>query len=230
MTTTPAPFLRVEGVATRAGRVSFEARAGEAVALVGPNGSGKSTLLYAIAGMHRVGEGRILVHDRDLGDLSYDEMRKHRTRTGYVFEAGGFLSNRSVLDNMVMPLAYHGRATLALATIHVKARGLASEIGLDRGLDLVGAKVSLHTQRLAMFARALILDPELLLVDAPKATLSPRERTKIAGAIERRRKQRQMTVVYADTDAALAPFIADRVVHVGEERLSSLPPPSSVTG
>jgi ABC-type lipoprotein export system ATPase subunit len=228
----PEPLIQVDDVPVVARgkargsveRVAFTVAPGEAVVIVGPNGSGKTSLLQYLAGVGSPSEGCVKVAGQDLATFGYDEMRRHRTRVGYVFESGGFLSNRSVLDNIALPLTYHGRWSMALATVHMKARGLATELGIADGLDLVGMQADPRVQRAALFARALIIEPEILLVDAPKNALTPRGCARVAAAIERRRKQRKMAVVYADQDAGISPFVAERQITIFRAQLSSHPP------
>jgi ABC-type sulfate/molybdate transport systems ATPase subunit len=224
------PFVRFEHVCTFAGKgrrgldqVSFEVAKGEAVVLVGPNGSGKSTVLRLIAGLRAPDEGRVLVDGVDLATLDYAAVQRHRMRLGFVFETGGVLANRSLADNIAFPLQYHVAAELSAADIRARTESIAREIGIESDLDAIGVGIHAGLARAALFARALTLEPALLLVDEPGQALSARQMNRISGAIERRRTTRNLTVLYADHDGVLPSFVIDRRLYVHRGRVDERP-------
>lgn len=199
---------------------------GEAVALCGHNGGGKTTVLRLIAGLGRPHAGRVTVGGKDLSKLGYQAMREHRTRVGYVFEAGGLWANRSVRENIALPLHYHARR---VADLDARVASLADELDIVDELDRLSHRVNASVRKRALFARALALDPLLLLCDEPQLGLVASEARRVAKAIERRRAARGMTVVYADHDGALEPYTATRMVYLENgqmfDRPSAMPPP-----
>jgi ABC-type multidrug transport system ATPase subunit len=208
VTTAPEPgHPAVEGVTLSLGE-------GGALALVGPNGSGKTTILRLLAGVVPPIGGRVTVFGQDLATLDYEGMRTHRTRVGLVFEAGSLLANRSIRDNIALPFEYHSPKGTSEEDVEARVASLAEEFGMREGLDAIGGTANASVARAALFARALVLEPQLLLVDEPQSSLAPRQRARIADALQRRRRDRGMTVVFADHDGALAPFLADRRLYV----------------
>lgn len=199
---------------------------GEALALCGHNGGGKSTVLRLIAAMAQPTSGRVKVGGKDVSKLDYDALREHRTRVGFVFEAGGLWANRSVRENVALPLRYHaGR----VPDLEARVVSLAEELDIVDELDLPSHRVNASVRKRTLVARALALDPALLLCDEPQLGLVAAEARRVAKAIERRRKERGMTVVYADHDGELEPYVATRMVYFENghvfDRPSALPPP-----
>jgi ABC-type lipoprotein export system ATPase subunit len=186
--------------------VRLTVRAGEAVAVSGRVGSGKGTLLRVIAGQRPAIAGSAVVLGVDLGSLDYRGRQALALGVGFVFERTGIWPNRSVLENVVLPLRYHFPEVDAAA----RGRTLAEELGIADALGVRASEVDQSVQKRTLFARALSLDPQVLLVDEPQVFLTPDEAALVAEAVERRRA-RGTAVIYADHDGALAPFTVERV-------------------
>lgn len=209
---------------------------GESVALVGHNGGGKTSALRLFAGMTAPTSGRVLVFGEDLARLSYEAQRRHRTQTGFVFEAGGLWANRTIEENIALPLEYHAQGgpgpgpgrPRTLAEMREKVRAVAEELGIADALPLPSDRANVSVRKRTLVARALVLEPVLLLCDEPQVGLVTREAKRVSRAFERRRKDRGMTVVFADHDGVLDPFVVDRVSYVENgrafDRPSALPP------
>jgi ABC-type transporter Mla maintaining outer membrane lipid asymmetry ATPase subunit MlaF len=212
-------------------RVSLSIRPGEALGFIGHNGGGKTTLLRLLAGLLRPTRGRVRVGGLDVSTLDYAQMRDHRTRTGFVFEAGGLWANRTVAENIALPLRYHAAAARAQGEQEIDARVLAvaEELGIAAHLAMPSFRTNASVRKRALVARALILEPSLLLCDEPQVGLTMKEARPVASAIERRRKERDMTVIFADHDGFLDPFVTDRNYYFENgqmlDRPSALPPP-----
>lgn len=187
--------------------VSLVVMPGEALAICGHAGGGKTTVLRLLAGLLQPTFGKVLVGGRDVGRLGYEEMRAHRRRVGLAFEQGGFWSNRSLFENIALPLLYHAPES---ADLEKRVREIAAEVGIDEALDRPAQQAAGSIKKRALVARALLGEPDLLLCDEPQRGLMPREARRLSEAIERRKKGRQMTVVYADHDGHLDPFVCDR--------------------
>jgi ABC-type transporter Mla maintaining outer membrane lipid asymmetry ATPase subunit MlaF len=194
--------------------VSIPVLPGEALAICGPTGGGKTTVLRLLSGLIRPTGGQVRVQGVDLATLGYEARRRMHLRVALVFEDGGFWSTRTVFENVALPLLYHRPAEA-----EAKVREVAAELELEGHLDQPGAALTATARRRAMLARALVLEPELLLFDDPQQGLLPREARVLSSAIERRRKERGMTVVYADHDGKLGPFACDHRVFLEGGRL-----------
>lgn len=192
---------------------------GESVALLGPSGCGKSTLLRLIAGMASTRGGTVQVEGNDIAKLSYRAQQQHRRSLGYAFDAGGLLANQSIGDNVALPVEYHAERAVSRADVDNAVRALADELGFAAWLGEPASTAPAAVCKKASLARALILEPRLLLVDEPHRTLTRSEADTIAQTIERRRKSANMTVVMTSTYLAPAPFVADRCLYLEHGQL-----------
>ena len=194
---------------------------GEALAIVGRNGSGKSTLLRVLAGLHAPSSGTVSVLGQDPYNMTYAETQAHRLLVAFSFEAFGLWPTRTIGENIGLPLSYHGKdANLA--------REVADELGVLDAMDLFPGQVNASIKKRALIGRALAVAPVILLCDEPQAGLVRREAKRCAEAIEKRRKE-GLTVVYADHDGDVEPYIVTRRVYLEEGRLTdraSMLPPS----
>ena len=202
--------------------VSLHVQAGESIAIVGHNGGGKTTLLRLLAGLFAPTSGTIEVLGLDVAKASYREMARHRTRVGFVFELAGLWANRTIEENVALPLRYHGHA-LDPAAIQRKVRDLAGELGIERELAIPSFRANASVRKRALVARALALEPEVLLCDEPQVGLVRKEAELVAAAMERRRSERGLGVVIADHDGYLDPYVVDRSVFLENGRLLNRP-------
>jgi ABC-type transporter Mla maintaining outer membrane lipid asymmetry ATPase subunit MlaF len=210
-------------------RVSLTIPKGEALAFIGHNGGGKTTILRLLAGLASPNKGRVKVFGEDLAKLSYPRMRAHRTRVGFVFEAGGLWANRTIAENIGLPLRYHQGGHTGEDVIEQRVDRVAEELGILPHLALHSFQCNASVRKRALVARALILEPDLLLCDEPQVGLTIKEARLVSAAIDRRRTTRGMTIVYADHDGYLEPYATDRNFYLENghllDRPSALPPP-----
>ncbi len=223
----PAPALELDrvGVANELGlpllmRIRLTVPAGESVAVVGRNGSGKSTLLRVIAGLVAPRSGTVRIAGEDVSSLDYRELQRIRTRVGLVFERGGIWANRTVESNISLPLEYHHPDLDARETV----RQVAAELGIDGSLNRAATEADASVRRRTLIARALVMQPALLLFDEPQRSLTPDEARPVSDAIERRRAQQGLTVIYTDHDGHVDPFPVDRCVYLAHGQLTNQPP------
>ncbi len=212
-----APGIRLEHVTLRhpdrtspaLDDVSLTLEPGEHVALVGPNGSGKSTIQHLLLGFARPGGGRILIDDRDLGELDLDAWRARTTwvpQHPHLFAA-------SLADNLRLAAPGATDAELRDALRTAQADGLAHRLphGLDTPLGAGGVAVSAGERRRIALARALLRDAPLVLLDEPTANLDGNTETAVLDALWPRLAGR--TVLVVDHRGAAAAR-CDRVVHL----------------
>jgi cell division transport system ATP-binding protein len=181
--------------------VSFEAGAGELLIVGGHSGAGKSTLLKLVAAIERPSAGAVLVNGQNVGSLARRAVPYLRRNIGLVFQDQKLLFDRSVFDNVMLPLAIVGfppreaarRVRAAIDKVGLAAREKAMPIALSGG----------EQQRLAI-ARAVVGRPGLLLADEPTAHLDPGTAADVA-AIFREFHQVGVTVVIATYDETLFP-------------------------
>jgi phospholipid/cholesterol/gamma-HCH transport system ATP-binding protein len=192
--------------------LEFSLSSGESLALTGPAGSGKSTALGLILGACRVTRGEVLVCDQNPAVLGRLDLERLRTRVGYLAQHGALLSNLTLYDNLVLPLRYHRRATDQEARPFLEAACQVLDLELADVPRLLPALVSPELRRLVALARALILEPALLVVDEPAVGLggnAARELWRLLGLV---RERRSLAIIVATIDAIAGRDFAGRTI------------------
>jgi phospholipid/cholesterol/gamma-HCH transport system ATP-binding protein len=208
--------------ATRAGYeilsgVSLALESGKTAVVMGAAGSGKSSLLKLAAGIIPGQEGQVLFDGKDLARMTRAEERAFRHRTGFVFQDGALWANQSLYDNLALPVRLHeprfGKAELDRAV-----RRAAELVGYSENLQARPAELSTGERRLIGLARALVLDPELLYLDEPVASLDEEAAELVLGLVDRLRAAGKSLLV-ATGNSELAYRCADMVGVLGKGRL-----------
>ncbi|MFI5381381.1 MAG: ABC transporter ATP-binding protein [Tepidisphaerales bacterium] len=180
--------------------VDLEVPAGQFLALLGPSGCGKSTLLRIIAGLDRADSGQVAVNGSKRG---------HRPQVAYVFQDAHLLPWRSVIGNVALPLELMG------VDRHQRreAAGRAIEqVGLADAAERYPNQLSGGMRMRVSLARALVTDPQLLLLDEPFAALDEITRHRLDEQLRELWKERGMTVVFVTHSTSEAAFLAQRAV------------------
>ncbi len=190
--------IRIEGLSksyeTSAGPfpalkdVSLDVATGEFVAVMGPSGSGKSTFMNILGCLDKPGAGRYLLDDRDVANMSRDELALLRNRTiGFVFQGFNLLPRMSLLENIALPLIYCG---VEREERHRCAGELLARVGLEGYADSVPNKISGGQQQRVAIARALVNRPRLLLADEPTGNLDSHTGEEIMALFEELKPRR----------------------------------------
>ena len=199
--------------------ITFRARAGEITALAGPSGSGKSTLLAAIMGLVEPTAGRISIEADSRCDQAAVAREHWLQLIGWVPQQPRLVSASlsaqiSIREAVTLgsPLAKDESVWSALAQAGVADEFSSGDAGLDRLISVDGSGLSLgQAQRIAL-ARALIRQPQILILDEPTAALDARSEAAVLNALQAAARQGSVVLVVAHRQAMLA--VADRVVHV----------------
>jgi ABC-type branched-subunit amino acid transport system ATPase component len=199
--------------------VSFEARAHQIVAVIGPNGAGKTTLFNMISGFYEPDEGEIWFDGRRLDRLPPHKVA--RLGIGRTFQNVRIFGQLTVLENAMMGRYRHEHTSMLTASLGLSRREeretrRAAEwrlrrVGLDAQADWMAASLPLGEQRLLELARALAMEPRLLLLDEPTAGLNQVETIRLAATLSRIQAN-LMTILLVEHDMNLVMSIADWVV------------------
>ena len=224
-------FLSKRGEAHRAvSDLSLTLGRGETLAVVGQSGSGKTSLLRALLGLIAPSAGSVELFGRNLQGMSASELARTRQRCGYVPQDpyGALPPGLSVLEAVLEPLSIAGRA-VSPAQAQEKARSLLSELNLKDERILMSRALSLsggQRQRVEL-ARALVLEPELLLCDEPTSMQDLSLRGEIIEVLDRC-VQQGMAMVFVTHDLRLAARSAERILVMHQGQLCEVGPSKQV--
>jgi phospholipid/cholesterol/gamma-HCH transport system ATP-binding protein len=161
--------------------------------ILGGSGLGKSTLLRAIAGLVQPTEGTVEVAGRDITSLSERQLYSVREKIGMLFQGGALLDSLPVFDNVAFPLREHRNLPEGEVAAAVRAR--LQDVGLEGVEDLLPTQLSGGMLRRAALARAIMMEPEILLCDEPLSGLDPVSARRIEALLSDLNRRRRMTVL-----------------------------------
>ena len=196
----------------------------EVICLIGPSGCGKSTLLRCVDLLDPIDSGRILLSGQDItaSGVNANEVRR---RVGIVFQSFNLFSHMSVLDNVTLgPRRAHG---MSRKEAESRARELLDRFGLAEKVDEYPDRISGGQQQRAAIVRALMVDPEILLLDEVTSALDPELVGEVLGVI-RDLATRGLTMVLATHEMGFARDVANRVCFMHEGRVLEAAPPAEL--
>jgi phospholipid/cholesterol/gamma-HCH transport system ATP-binding protein len=215
-TVAPAePMISVIGVRKSFGTkevlrgIDLDVEAGESLVVMGGSGAGKTVFLKHLIGLLLPDEGHVVVNGVDLSRATPGAALELRKRVGMSFQEGALFDSMTVFDNIAFPMRRHTRRSADEVAARVReCLALVRLDGVERRLP---AELSGGMRRRVGFARAIALEPEILLFDEPTTGLDPINTAAIARVIDQLRRELRVTAVTITHDLKLAFRIADRI-------------------
>jgi phospholipid/cholesterol/gamma-HCH transport system ATP-binding protein len=219
----PSQAIRFEGVSKSFdGRrvlddVSFNVPTGTACCVMGRSGTGKSVTLKLLMGLLKPDSGRIYVNDTDVGAMSSRDLVETRKNMGFLFQYSALFDSLSVAENVAFPLRRHTRLTEDRIQATVRER--LAEVGLESELDKMPLDLSGGMRKRVGLARALALQPSVLLVDEPSSGLDPITTREIDNLLIDLKTANQTTMVVVTHNVPSARRIGDQLIVLHEGRI-----------
>ncbi len=190
--------------------VSLTVHPGETRAVLGRSGTGKSVLLRLIVGLQEPDSGSVRVFGQDTAGLTLDQLAPIRKKMGFLFQHAALYDSLNVGENVAFPLVHH-RKDLTNGERDDRVRQVLSEVGMEKQSEKMPADLSGGMQKRIGLARALVLEPELLLLDEPTAGLDPIGSAEINELVLKLQKEHHMAFIVVTHDMHSARTIADRL-------------------
>jgi phospholipid/cholesterol/gamma-HCH transport system ATP-binding protein len=198
--------------------VDLTAKRGETVVVLGRSGTGKSVLLKLIVGLQKPDSGSIRIHGQEVVGLEMNRLNEIRKKIGFLFQQAALYDSLTVEENVAFPLERH--TTLSDAERKERVRGLLASVGMEHDLAKMPSDISGGMQKRVGLARALALDPDILLFDEPTSGLDPITAAEIGELIVKLKKERNLTSIVVTHDVHGAKSFADRVVLLREGKVA----------
>lgn len=195
--------------------VSFEVEKGEFIAIMGESGSGKSTLLNIISSLDRATKGQVFINETDIQAMKDKELSAYRRNNlGFVFQDFNLLDNFSVKDNILLPLVISGEK---YDNMMAKLKPLVKTLGINELIEKFPYELSGGQKQRVAVARALIINPELVLADEPTGALDSKSADNLMDLFEQINANGQTILmvthsIKAASNASRVLFIKDGVI------------------
>ncbi len=216
-------FIEVNNLSFRRGdriiydNISLTIRRGHITAIMGPSGTGKTTLLRLIGGQLVPDQGQVLLDGQDMSKMSRQQLFQARSRMGMLFQSGALFTDMSVYENVAFPIRAHTKLPEHLIAELVALK--LESVGLRGTEQFMPAELSGGMNRRVALARAIALDPELIMYDEPFAGQDPIVMGVLTRLIRSLRDALDLTTIIVSHDVAETLSIADYIYVVAEGKV-----------
>jgi phospholipid/cholesterol/gamma-HCH transport system ATP-binding protein len=197
--------------------ISLEVPANTGFIILGRSGTGKSVALRHIIGLLRPDSGKVFVEEDEISALAGPELSRVRKKIGFLFQNSALFDSISVGENVAFPLRRHTK--LPDREIRQRARDKLAAVGLDKEYDKMPAALSGGMRKRAGLARAMALDPCLLLVDEPSAGLDPITADEIDELLLSQKENGETTIIVVTHNISSAKRLGDELVMLHDGRI-----------
>jgi len=194
--------------------ISLQVARGETVAVLGRSGTGKSVFLKLIIGLQPSDSGSVKIDGHQITGLDLAQLNEVRKRIGFLFQQAALYDSLTVEENVDFPLSRH--TNMSDADRKKRVRELLESVGMEHDLEKMPSEISGGMQKRVGLARALALDPDILLFDEPTAGLDPITAAEIGKLILELKQKRKMTAIVVTHDIRGAKVFSDRMVLIHE--------------
>ena len=195
--------------------ISLTVTRGETLAVLGRSGSGKSVLLRLIVGLEKPDSGSIRIHGQDIAGLALDQIGEIRKKMGFLFQHAALYDSLTVEQNVAFPLQHHKRE-MSKSEQDDRVKELLAEVGMEGNLGKMPSDISGGMQKRVGLARALALEPDILLLDEPTAGLDPISSAEIDDLVLKLQEEHHVASIVVTHDLHSAKTIADRLALLNE--------------
>ena len=190
--------------------ITFQVARGETVAVIGRSGGGKSVLLKLLIRLQLPDSGSIRIADQEVTKVDDRQLNEVRKKIGFLFQQAALYDSLTVEENVAFPLSRH--SNMATQEQEKKVRELLGEVGMDQDRAKWPSQISGGMQKRVGLARALALDPEILLFDEPTAGLDPITAEEIGKLIADLKQKHQMSAIVVTHAVHGASAYSDRML------------------
>jgi phospholipid/cholesterol/gamma-HCH transport system ATP-binding protein len=194
--------------------VNLSVARGETMTVLGRSGTGKSVMLKLLIGLEKPDRGKIEINGEEITKLSFDDLNRVRKTIGFLFQGAALYDSLSVEENVAFPLRRHSKLTDDERRDRV--HGLLARVGVEDAASKMPSDISGGMKKRVGLARALALDPEILLLDEPTAGLDPITADEINELIRGLQEERNTSSIVVTHDMRSVRTVADRIALLNE--------------
>jgi phospholipid/cholesterol/gamma-HCH transport system ATP-binding protein len=195
--------------------IGLSVKRSETLAVLGRSGTGKSVLLRLVIGLEKPDSGSVRIHGQDIAGRTLDQMGEIRKKMGFLFQHSALYDSLTVEQNVAFPLQHH-KKEMSRSERGDRVRALLAEVGMEGDLEKMPSDISGGMQKRVGLARALVLEPDILLLDEPTAGLDPISSAEIDDLVLKLQEEHHIASIVVTHDLHSAKTIADRLALINE--------------